>query len=210
MQRESTRRGACAAVAGSCVLRARFRLARLGRPEPVARTGYLAVADEGMYLPAAIESVPREALRRLYWGSHSYHESAAVTTFGDHCSVPRTGRYDLYLSLGLRAPEPVKARAAGAARLAEERQAVGGADEPRPRRHQGRPGPPVRDGVCEGIRRHILRLDSGADRAGPSDATRTSRAGPSGHGDVDGRTARAVVDRPGRPDASPLWSNALS
>jgi hypothetical protein len=86
--------------------------------------GYLAAEDEGTYLPAAIESVPREAVRRLYWGSHSHHESAAVTSFGDHCSVPRTGLPDLCWGLGLQAPEPVKARAANAAEALVRRHAA--------------------------------------------------------------------------------------
>lgn len=73
----------------------------------VRERGYLAVPPEGAFLPAAIEPVPREALRRLYWGSHSYHDSEAVTTFGDHCSLPRVGLPDVLWGLGVEAPASV-------------------------------------------------------------------------------------------------------
>lgn len=81
----------------------------------VREKGYLAVPAKGTYLPEAIAAVPREAVRQLYWGSHSYHESAAVTTFGDHSSVPRAGLPDLFWSLSLEAPDPVKLKATRAA-----------------------------------------------------------------------------------------------
>jgi DNA-binding MarR family transcriptional regulator len=81
----------------------------------VEKRGYLAVPAEGTYLPTAIEPVPREALRRLYWGSHSYHDPAAVTTFGDHFSTPRAGLPDVLWSLSVDAPESVRPKVRRAA-----------------------------------------------------------------------------------------------
>lgn len=74
------------------------------------RRGYLAVPPEGAYLPMAYQPLPREALQQLYWGSHNYHESAAVTTFGDHYSLPRTGLPDVLWRLSVEAAEPVKSK----------------------------------------------------------------------------------------------------
>lgn len=51
----------------------------------------------------------------LYWGSHSYHDPAAVTTFGDHYSLPRSGLPDVLWRLGVEAPEPVRSRVTHAA-----------------------------------------------------------------------------------------------
>jgi len=81
----------------------------------VESKGYLARPAEGTYIPTAIEPAPREALRRLYWGSHSYHDPAAVTTFGDHFSLPRVGLPDVFWNLSVDAPDPVKAKVRRAA-----------------------------------------------------------------------------------------------
>jgi DNA-binding MarR family transcriptional regulator len=81
----------------------------------VEKKGYLAVPAKGRYLPTAIEPAPREALRQLYWGSHSYHDPAAVTTFGDHYSTPRVGLPDVLWNFSVEAPEPVKSKVRRAA-----------------------------------------------------------------------------------------------
>jgi DNA-binding MarR family transcriptional regulator len=81
----------------------------------VREKGYLTVPAEGDYLPTAYQPLPREDVRRLYWGSHSYHDPAAVTTFGDHYSLPRSGLPDVLWRLGVEAPEPVRSRVTHAA-----------------------------------------------------------------------------------------------
>ncbi len=78
--------------------------------------GYLAVPQEGTYLPTAYQPLPREALRQLYWGSHNYHDREAVTTFGDHYSLPRTGLPDVLWQLSVNAPQRVKAGVESAAK----------------------------------------------------------------------------------------------
>jgi len=72
---------------------------------------YLARGGEGEFIPSAWQPVPPEDVRRLYWGSHNYHDSLAVTTFGDHAAVPRVGLPDLFWGMKLAAPDPVQARA---------------------------------------------------------------------------------------------------
>ena len=72
---------------------------------------YLARGGKGEFIPSAWQPVPPEDVRRLYWGSHNYHDSLAVTTFGDHAAVPRVGLPDLFWGMTLAAPDPVPARA---------------------------------------------------------------------------------------------------
>jgi hypothetical protein len=81
----------------------------------VERRGILASPAKGEYLPIAVEIVPREEVRALYWGSHNYHDEIAVTTFGDHCSLPRTGLPDLFWNVSMEAPKDVSAKANRAA-----------------------------------------------------------------------------------------------
>jgi hypothetical protein len=72
---------------------------------------YLARGGKDEFIPSAWQPAPPEAVRRLYWGSHNYHDSVAVTTFGDHAALPRVGLPDLFWGMTLAAPEPVQARA---------------------------------------------------------------------------------------------------
>jgi hypothetical protein len=81
----------------------------------VESRGYLAAPAEGKYLPTAYQSLPRETLRQIYWGSHSYHDALAVTTFGDHYSLPRSGLPDALWSLSASVPEPVQSKLTNAA-----------------------------------------------------------------------------------------------
>lgn len=60
---------------------------------------YLAVPEKGEYLPVAQELGGGGSLRGIYWGSHSFHEMIAVTSFGDHYSVPRSALPDIVWSL---------------------------------------------------------------------------------------------------------------
>jgi len=57
---------------------------------------------------SARQPVPPEEVRRLYWGSHNYHDTLAVTTFGDHAAVPRVGLPDQYWGMKLDALTPRK------------------------------------------------------------------------------------------------------
>ena len=72
---------------------------------------YLARGGKGEFIPSAWQPVPPDDVRRLYWGSHNYHDSVAVTTFGDHAALPRVGLPDLFWGMTLAAPDPVQARA---------------------------------------------------------------------------------------------------
>jgi hypothetical protein len=72
---------------------------------------YLARGGKDEFVPSAWQPVPPEEVRRLYWGSHNYHDTLAVTTFGDHAAVPRVGLPDLFWGMTLAAPDPVQARA---------------------------------------------------------------------------------------------------
>ena len=72
---------------------------------------YLARGGKGEFIPSAWQPVPPHEVRRLYWGSHNYHDTLAVTTFGDHAAVPRVGLPDLFWGMTLAAPDPVQARA---------------------------------------------------------------------------------------------------
>jgi hypothetical protein len=76
----------------------------------VAEKGYLTVPAEGSYLPTAYQPPPRDSIRQLYWGSHNNHDPIAVTTFGDHYSLPRLGLPDVLWTLGVEAPEPVRSK----------------------------------------------------------------------------------------------------
>jgi DNA-binding MarR family transcriptional regulator len=75
----------------------------------------LADPPKGTFIPTATVPVLKETLQRIYWGSHSYHDENAVTTFGDHFSTPRLGFPDVLWSLNLEVPEPIKAKAIRAA-----------------------------------------------------------------------------------------------
>lgn len=72
---------------------------------------YLARGGKDEFIPSAWQPVPPEDVRRLYWGSHNYHDSVAVTTFGDHAALPRVGLPDLFWGMTLAAPDPVQTRA---------------------------------------------------------------------------------------------------
>jgi hypothetical protein len=72
---------------------------------------FLARGGKGEFIPSAWQPVPPDEVRRLYWGSHNYHDSLAVTTFGDHAALPRVGLPDLFWGMTLAAPDPVQARA---------------------------------------------------------------------------------------------------
>jgi hypothetical protein len=76
---------------------------------------YLARGGKGEFIPSAWQPVPPDEVRRLYWGSHNYHDTLAVTTFGDHAAVPRVGLPDLFWGMTLAAPDQVQARARRAA-----------------------------------------------------------------------------------------------
>ena len=77
--------------------------------------GAMADPPKGTFVPTAKESGPQENLKRIYWGSHSNQDENAVTTFGDHFSIPRLGFPDVLWSLNLEVPEPIKAKAIKAA-----------------------------------------------------------------------------------------------
>jgi hypothetical protein len=86
----------------------------------VRKRGYLAVPVKGQYLPVAHQLGGGGSLRGIYWGSHSFHETIAVTSFGDHYSVPRNALPDIIWSLEnlipqMEAPESLKSKLAGAA-----------------------------------------------------------------------------------------------
>jgi len=81
----------------------------------VRKKGYLAVPEKGTYLPEAQQVGGGGSVRGLYWGSHSYHETIAVTSFGDHHSVPRHALPDLLWPLKdelrqMEAPESLKSK----------------------------------------------------------------------------------------------------
>ncbi|MCX6568080.1 MAG: hypothetical protein NT147_03385 [Candidatus Aminicenantes bacterium] len=86
----------------------------------IRKRGYLAVPRKEEYLPEAREIGGGGSLRGIYWGSHSYHEAIAVTSFGDHYSLPRNALPDILSSLAsslsqMDAPESLKNRLVGAA-----------------------------------------------------------------------------------------------
>jgi hypothetical protein len=86
----------------------------------VREKGYLAVPEKGTYLPQAHQVGGGGSLRGLYWGSHNFHETIAVTSFGDHHSLPRHALPDLLLALKselrqMEAPESLKSKLVDAA-----------------------------------------------------------------------------------------------
>ncbi len=86
----------------------------------VRKKGYLAVPENGTYLPRASQVGGGGSVRALYWGSHSMHETIAVTSFGDHHSVPRHALPDLLWPLKselrqMEAPESLKSKLVDAA-----------------------------------------------------------------------------------------------
>jgi hypothetical protein len=86
----------------------------------VREKGYLAVPEKGTYLPRASQVGGGGSVRELYWGSHSMHEAIAVTSFGDHHSVPRHALPDLLWALKrelrqMEAPESLKSKLVDAA-----------------------------------------------------------------------------------------------
>lgn len=85
---------------------------------------YLARGGKNEFVPSAWQPVPPDDVRRLYWGSHNYHDSLAVTTFGDHAAVPRVGLPDLFWGMTLAAPDSVQARARRAAEGLVRREAT--------------------------------------------------------------------------------------
>jgi nucleotidyltransferase/DNA polymerase involved in DNA repair len=85
---------------------------------------YLATGGRGEFIPSAWQPVPPEDVRRLYWGSHNYHDTLAVTTFGDHADLPRVGLPDLFWGMTLAAPDAIQARARRAAEGLVRREAT--------------------------------------------------------------------------------------
>jgi DNA-binding transcriptional regulator/RsmH inhibitor MraZ len=86
----------------------------------VREKGYLAVPEKGTYLPRARQVEGGGSVRQLYWGSHSMHDTIAVTSFGDHYSVPRHALPDLLWPLKdelrqMQAPESLKSKMVDAA-----------------------------------------------------------------------------------------------
>jgi hypothetical protein len=86
----------------------------------VRKKGYLAVPEKETYLPRASQVGGGGSVRELYWGSHSMHETIAVTSFGDHYSVPRHALPDLLWPLKselrqMEAPESLKSKLVDAA-----------------------------------------------------------------------------------------------
>jgi hypothetical protein len=86
----------------------------------VRNKGYLAVPENGTYLPQARQVGGGGPLRGLYLGSHSFHETIAVTSFGDHYSLPRHALPDLLWPLKselrqMDAPESLKSKLVDAA-----------------------------------------------------------------------------------------------
>jgi hypothetical protein len=68
--------------------------------DPRYRSAATHRTDRDVYTPWAKEKGDAVSLKGLYWGSHNeYLESANLTTFGDHYSVPRAGFPDLGWSL---------------------------------------------------------------------------------------------------------------
>jgi hypothetical protein len=81
----------------------------------VRKRGYLTVPAKGTYLPVAHQIGGGGSLRGIYWGSHSYHETIAVTSFGDHYSVPRNALPDMFFTLEsllghMEGPEALKSK----------------------------------------------------------------------------------------------------
>jgi len=79
----------------------------------VGSKGYLAVPGKDAYIPSAHQIGGGGSVRGLYWGSHSMHKEIALTSFGDHYSVPRHALPDLLWPLkeslqGMNAPETLK------------------------------------------------------------------------------------------------------
>ena len=75
--------------------------------------GYLAVPGKDAYIPSASQPGGGGSVRGLYWGSHSMHMEIALTSFGDHHSVPRHALPDLLWPLkeslqGMNSPETLK------------------------------------------------------------------------------------------------------
>ena len=82
--------------------------------------GYIAVPGKDTYIPSARQIGGGGSVRGLYWGSHSMHMEIALTSFGDHHSVPRHALPDLLWPLkeslqGMDAPETLKSDLADAA-----------------------------------------------------------------------------------------------
>ena len=90
----------------------------------VEERNYLARAGKGEFIPSAWQPETPDRVRRLYWGSHNYHDTLAVTTFGDHAALPRVGLPDLFWSMTLAAPDPVAAHARRAVEGLVRRQAA--------------------------------------------------------------------------------------
>jgi hypothetical protein len=72
------------------------------------KKGYLAVPEKGTYVPIAKQIGGGGSLRGVYWGSHSFHETIALTTFGDHYSLPRNSLNEIFNLIGqMQGPKPL-------------------------------------------------------------------------------------------------------
>ncbi len=175
----------------------------------VENKGYLTGPPKGGYLPTARQAPPRDAVRQLYWGSHNYHDRAAVTTFGDHYSLPRPGLPDLFWRMNLEGPEPVKSKARRAAEGLVRRHAaavmLAVRDGPRRvadlvrhdeldrGRYEGRTRTARGASVREERERRLYRHHPCPHRAGPLDGEGASRSRAAGVHDVVRRALRAAL-----------------
>ncbi len=60
---------------------------------------YLVLADTDRYIPFARQTEGGGSIQKLYWGSHNMHDRIALTSFGDHHSLPRQALPDLLWSI---------------------------------------------------------------------------------------------------------------
>jgi hypothetical protein len=64
----------------------------LGRLNLATEKGYIA---SGLLNCSARQPGGGGSVRGLYWGSHNWHETIVVTSFGDHASGPRMALPDI-------------------------------------------------------------------------------------------------------------------
>jgi hypothetical protein len=77
--------------------------------------GFLTQAQNGEYIPQAIQPGGGGSKRALYWGSHNYHSQIAITSFGDHFSI-RQALPDINWRMEVDAPDPLNKSLIDAAR----------------------------------------------------------------------------------------------
>jgi hypothetical protein len=77
----------------------------------VRKKGYLTVPEKGTYLPVAYQIGGGGSLRGIYKGSHNFHETIALTTFGDHYSLPRNSLNEIFDLIGqMQGPESLRSK----------------------------------------------------------------------------------------------------